>query len=88
MSEGTVGDLVKKLRAMHGHLSAKDRRVVVECIGALADLARQLWKATHDARHQVPRQAGGYELRKVADGVDGRHPDQSQVLEDPDGTGI
>jgi hypothetical protein len=55
MSEGNVFDLIKKLRKMHGHLSTKDRAVVVECIGALQDLSMQLWDATHTTPAPRPR---------------------------------
>jgi hypothetical protein len=48
----SVGHLIKELRKMHGHLSAKDRAVIVKTIGALGDLAVQL----HNATHRVPFQ--------------------------------
>lgn len=55
MSQGNVADLLKKLRKMHGHLSAKDRAIVVEAVGALSDLSLQLWNATHTTKVQAPR---------------------------------
>ncbi len=94
MSEGTVGGLIKKLRAMHGHLSAKDKTVCVECIGALTDLSLQLWNATHPGKDPVYRagvgpKRGGFELRKVPDAeLDGAHPDGTPVLEDTDGSSV
>ena len=90
MSEGTVGALVKKLRKMHGHLSAKDKTVAVECIGALTDLAVQLHNATHVETRQVPRPPR-FEIRKLEETghvVDGAHPDGTPVLEDTDGSSV
>jgi hypothetical protein len=62
MSQGNVADLIRKLRKMHGHLSAKDRAVVVEAIGALSDLAHRLHDATHTS---------GLVLKQLADESDG-----------------
>ena len=93
MSEGTVAELVKKLRKMHGHLSAKDKQVAVECIGALTDLSVQLWNATHAEGHQVSlKPKGGFALRQVAEdgdgGVDGADQKHETVLEDTDGPSV
>lgn len=90
MSEGTVAALIGKLRKMHGHLSAKDKRVAVECIGALTDLALQLWNATHV--EPVPRPSGRYSVRKILEAsgedVGGTDRDAAHLLEDPDGTSV
>jgi len=66
-----VGALIKKLRAMHGHLSAKDRAVAVECIGALTDLSVQLWHARHPET-VIEDRRGGCSLRKVLESDDVR----------------
>ncbi len=44
MSDGTVGDLVKKLRKMHGHLSAKDRETCAMAIAAVTELSMRLYR--------------------------------------------
>ncbi len=64
MSVGTVAGLIRKLRKMHGHLSARDRETLVETIEALTDLSIQLWELKG---RPVPATA----LRAVKEETDG-----------------
>lgn len=42
-----VGELIRRLRRMLGHLSAKDRQTVLNAIGGLEELATRLYNAEH-----------------------------------------
>src|SRR4051794_13611243 len=43
----TVGEVVKRLRRILGHLSAKDRAIVLEGVDAISELSAKLFEATH-----------------------------------------
>ena len=58
----TVGRVVKRMRGILGHLSTRDREIVLEGCEAIVELSQRLFEATH-----VEPREPAVSVRKVAE---------------------